>query len=242
MKFRVKAFLIHLLLSVLVAGVGVLLIYLIWYPAPFAKAVGVTKIFFILLAVDVILGPLLTFLLASPKKSKRALLTDFSLIIIVQLAAYLYGMSYIASGRPVWVAYDNVRFEIADAVMLKNTEPNHSNYHASWFSGPKMVAVRPWKDAAEQMERISAELSGSPPSANPNLYVPIEHVWERMIEKQSSLSELAKINHISVEQIQADYPTATGYLPMVAPAVDMAVMIDANKRRVLGIADLNPYE
>ncbi len=38
------------------------LVFGVWYPAPLHQALGVTKIFLLLLLVDVVLGPLMTLL------------------------------------------------------------------------------------------------------------------------------------------------------------------------------------
>ena len=62
MSKRIKAFLIHGLISISIALLVIGLVFFIWYPAPLAKAVGVTHIFLMMLAIDVILGPLLTLL------------------------------------------------------------------------------------------------------------------------------------------------------------------------------------
>ncbi len=62
MNPRLKAFAIHLAISALIALTVIGLVFFIWYPSPLHTALGVTQIFLILLAVDVVLGPLLTLL------------------------------------------------------------------------------------------------------------------------------------------------------------------------------------
>ena len=68
MIFRIRAFSFHLLISLVVGVVSLILVFQIWYPTPLDIATGVTKIFVILLVCDVILGPVLTFVVASPGK------------------------------------------------------------------------------------------------------------------------------------------------------------------------------
>ena len=60
----------------------------------------VANIFLILLFVDVVCGPLLTLVLASPEKSHRAHAVDFTLIGTVQMLALLYGLLYVLQARP----------------------------------------------------------------------------------------------------------------------------------------------
>ena len=70
MSARIKAFLIHGMISICVSLLVVGLIFLVWYPAPLAKASGVTHIFLMILAIDVIIGPLLTLIIY--KKGKKS--------------------------------------------------------------------------------------------------------------------------------------------------------------------------
>ena len=62
MSKRIKFFLGHLAISIVVAIIIIGLVFFVWYPAPLAKAIGVTHIFLMLIAIDVIIGLLLTLL------------------------------------------------------------------------------------------------------------------------------------------------------------------------------------
>ena len=68
LKERAKAFSVHLSASVVV-GLSVFgLIWLVWYPPPLLQTQGVLNIFVILLLVDVVAGPILTFLVFNREK------------------------------------------------------------------------------------------------------------------------------------------------------------------------------
>lgn len=90
MSKRLKFFLGHLSISFFIALLVVSLVFFIWYPSPLANAVGVTHIFLMLLAIDVIIGPLLGLLVY--KERKKSLKFDLSVIIIIQIAALCYGI------------------------------------------------------------------------------------------------------------------------------------------------------
>lgn len=62
MSKRLKFFIGHLSISFLIALVVVGVVFFIWYPSPLAKAVGVTHIFLMLMIIDVIVGPILGWL------------------------------------------------------------------------------------------------------------------------------------------------------------------------------------
>ena len=245
MKFRLKAAGIHLLVSVIIALCGLYLVFGIWHPDPLQKAVGVTRIFLIMLGIDVVLGPLLTLIVASSKE-KKTLKFDLSVIFIVQLAAYLYGMHSIAVSRPTYVAFDKIRFEIvqADSVLRDSEKTILSEYQKNpWFS-PQWVAVRPYKDFEEQNQRTFLELQQDiSPAMQADLYQPIDGgTWREIKKTQHTLDELEKYNDTQqVKQILATHPEADSYQPLKAPAVDMAVLLDSKQEKMIAIVDLRPW-
>lgn len=245
MKFRIKAAGVHLLISALVALIGIGLVFWVWHPAPLQKAVGVTHIFLMMLGIDVVLGPLLTLLVASSKE-KKTLKFDLSVIAAVQLAAYLYGMHSIAVSRPVYVAFDKLRFEVvqADSVVRATDKTILPEYQSNPLFAPQWVSVRPYTDAAEQNQRIMLEMQeGISPSMMADLYQPLNDGWGGMLERKHGLDELKQYN--PAEQVAkelAAYPQADSYLPMKAPSVDMVVLLDSRQKQVLGIVDLRPWK
>ncbi|MDP3837604.1 MAG: hypothetical protein Q8Q54_01645, partial [Methylococcales bacterium] len=84
MKSRFYAFLTHLLLSGLVAAVTIIIVFFIWYPRPLDEATGVTQIFLLLLAVDIVTGPVMTFVVY--QRGKKGLKFDLSVIVLLQIA------------------------------------------------------------------------------------------------------------------------------------------------------------
>ena len=245
MRFRLKAATIHLLISIMIAMVGLYFVFIIWHPNPLQKAIAVTHIFLMLLAIDIVLGPLLTLLVASSKE-KKTLKFDLSIIAVVQLTAYLYGIHSIAVSRPVYIAFDKLRFEVvqADSVVrvVDKTILPASQSHPLF--APQWVSVRPYKDVAEQNQRTTMEMQqGISPSMRADLYQPINEGWSGMLERKHGLEELKQYN--SAEQVDkelAAYPQADSFLPMKAPAVDMTVLLDSKHKQVLGIVDLRPWK
>lgn len=245
MRFRLKAATIHLLISIMIAMVGLYFVFIIWHPNPLQKAISVTHIFLMLLSIDIVLGPLLTLLVASSKE-KKTLKFDLSVIAAVQLAAYLYGMHSIAVSRPVYIAFDKLRFEVvqADSVVRATDKTILPEYQSNPLFAPQWVLVRPYKDAAEQNQRTMLEMQeGVSPSMMANLYQPLNNGWGGMLEHKHGLDELKQYN--PAEQVSkelAAYPQADSYLPMKAPSVDMAVLLDSRQKQVLGIVDLRPWK
>lgn len=239
-KFRLKAFTYHFGTSIFIALLSLYIVFMVWHPAPLAKAVGVTHIFIMMLAIDVVLGPLLTLIVA--KKDKRSLKFDLGIIIVLQLAALIYGISNIAISRPVYIAFDTSRFEVVQAnnipeVSLKEAK---SPYNILGWGRPKFVAVTPVMTTEQKNNRTFIELeTGVAPSMQPNLYVPLESQWTVINAKAYNLNNLYQNNsRMAVDKIISKYHTDIMWLPLKAYEQDMVVLIDDNK--VVDIVDLRP--
>ena len=70
MYSRLRAFLIHFIGSILLVCLASALVFLIWHPAPLHQAVGATNMFVIIMAVDVVLGPLMTLIVYKRRRRR----------------------------------------------------------------------------------------------------------------------------------------------------------------------------
>ena len=75
---RIRFFIGHFTLSIFIAFLALVLVFLFWYPSPLAQAVGVTHLFLMMLAIDVIVGPVLGFIVY--KEGKKTLKMDWLLL------------------------------------------------------------------------------------------------------------------------------------------------------------------
>ena len=117
-KFAAKLSSIHLLISLTIAFLMAALVFFVWYKYPYTHILGGLELFFLVCSVDVVCGPLMTLILANPKKSKRETALDFSMVAAIQIAALLYGMHTVYVARPVYYAFDADRFTTVTAAEL----------------------------------------------------------------------------------------------------------------------------
>ena len=73
---RIKAFLIHLGISLVILFVLLYLLVFVWYPPPLFAADGGMQGLKIILGVDLVLGPLLTLMVYNPAKGWKRLKFD----------------------------------------------------------------------------------------------------------------------------------------------------------------------
>lgn len=64
----------------------------------------------LVMAVDLILGPLMTFIIYNPAKPRRELLLDVTLLAVIQFSAMAWGAYQVWEPRPVAVVYGADRF------------------------------------------------------------------------------------------------------------------------------------
>lgn len=244
MSARIKFFIKHLSASFIVAVLVLGWIFTVWYPAPLAKATGVTHIVLIILAIDVIIGPILGFIVY--KAHKKSLKFDLMVIVLLQIFALGYGVYSVSEGRPVWMAFNGNRFElirnneIIDA--SANSRVDNEYYHPSLL-GPKYVAVKIAEDSLEREKNMFEELQGGISLAQrPERYVAITEVNGRIIETAENTSDLKNYNsEQAVDSILDSYPNASSYLGLKANVIDMTVLLD-DKGNTIDIVDLRPWQ
>lgn len=102
-RAKLKAFGAHLVLSAVVfAGIIALSVWL-WYPPPFFWIDGALHVTLLAAAVDIVAGPLLTFVVYRPGKAR--LVMNLAVIAAIQFGALAWGVQALYSQRPVLMAY-----------------------------------------------------------------------------------------------------------------------------------------
>ncbi len=244
MPARIKAFMMHLVASAIIALLAVILVFNLWYPAPLHEALGVTHIFMLLLLVDVILGPLLTLLVF--KVGKKSLVMDLTIIACLQLAALGYGLWIVAEGRPAWIVYNVDRFDVVTVLDIDTRQMDEalSQYRNVSWTGPQWVgAIGP--ENREQRSNIlfEAALGGSDIAQRPNLYRPLMEMAEIMRQRAQPLEKLSDFNDVTVvRDALQNWPSASAWVPLMARDKPMVVLLGENNSDVVAIAELNPWK
>lgn len=244
MTKRLIFFLSHLSISILLALIIIAWVFLIWYPQPLAQAVGVTYIFLMMVAIDVILGPILFFFVY--KEGKKKLKFDLAVIILIQLSALGYGLYSIAQGRPVWLVYNIDRFELVrnNEIIDTNTQKVQAQFMRPSWLNPKFAAVQIAKNNEERSKNMFEELLGGVSLAQrPERYIGLPQVKLQIQKHAQNLNELEKFNSTQqVKEILKKYPSADAWVPLKANAVDMVVLMNKSSAQVVKIVDLRPWK
>ena len=97
------------------------LVYFIWYPGALTFAGGAEDGLKIVIAVDMVLGPLLTLVIYNIAKPKKELVRDLSIIALFQIGCLVAGMSLVYEQRPLAIVYDSKIFQIYDEQKLEDS-------------------------------------------------------------------------------------------------------------------------
>src|ERR1035441_4048008 len=115
MRFRLKALGLHLLASCVVLTFVLGTLYLGWYRWPGWYLADAVQVTLVLAGVDLVVGPLLTFVIASPGKPRGVLARDIAVIAAVQLSALVYGSMSLWNGRPLYYAFSEDVLQLIQA-------------------------------------------------------------------------------------------------------------------------------
>ena len=246
---RWKVGLIHLTISAVIATSVLALMLLVWYPQPLFAAVGGQQVLLILLGVDLSLGPLATLIIFTPKKSRRALVFDLSVIATVQIAALIYGMSVVYHARPVFVVFSKNSFDLVTANMLSDEDIAKAKYPAYRhlpLTGPVYVFSEMPTNIKEQNEVVLSAFSGKDLPQFPQYYMPYSEHKAAVGLAAKSMADLKKLNPGDSAQIDGTIRNSgrpeidVGYLPLRAKYQNQAILVGKSDGEVLAVLPLQP--
>ncbi len=248
-KDRLRASGIHLGISVAIASLAALLVFLLWYPYPYREISGGRELFLILVSVDVILGPLITLAIFNKSKPRRELVRDLAIVGLIQLSALAYGMWTVWVARPVHLAFEIDRFRVVHAIDVPTEMlPQAPEAMRSLpFYGPTLIAVRPFHNPQESFEATMAALQGAHLGARPDLWQPYAEARERVLAAARPVSELMQRFPDSAGLIDRTVrdarrsPDSLRYLPLVGRKSAWTVLLDATSAEVVGFIPLDSF-
>lgn len=238
-KERLIVFSYHLTFSVLLLLVSMILIFYIWYPGALKYATGVLTVYTMLLVIDLILGPVLTALVY--KKHRIKFIFDMSIILIIQLSAFIFGLYTLEKGRPAWLVFVIDDFEIVAKSDLAANTAVPEQFKINFWEKPKWVAAVYSDDPNIRQKQQEDEIfNGISLTTRPDSYKEIEVKRQSILNKSKLVDELGQYNTLSAQEVD-NLQGYNRWLPLKAPKVDMVVLIEKSGRPTK-IVNLRPWE
>lgn len=190
---RFQAAGLHFTICLAIAAVTVTLMLALWYPGPLFEAAGGLGLLYLVVGVDVVLGPLLT--LVVYKAGKRGMTFDLAVIAMLQVAALAYGLYVVSLARPAYIVFIKDRFDLATAVDLspqalaQARDPQFR--HLPW-TGPRFVAADLPTDPRERQEIVMAAMAGMDLHQFPKTWVPYDARRKEVLAAAMTMERLRK--------------------------------------------------
>ena len=193
---KLKAALVHLLISISILIISACFVFFIWYPGDYAKLSGVEKVFFYLILVDCLLGPLLTLLVFNPSKVKSVWLKDLSVISLLQISALVYGMFVVFDARPILLVFEGDRFRVVSSLNVNKNIPKPGFLSSNgFFSRPIIIAAHLSKPGDEDyLESVKLSMQGIYPSFRPERWITYRSAIDDVLNSSKKLSVLGTSN------------------------------------------------
>lgn len=239
MSKRLKFFLGHLCISLFFAAIVLILIFFVWYPMPLDQALGVRHLIVMMIIIDVCIGPIFAWFVY--KEGKKSLKFDLTVVILLQISAFVYGFYSLAKGRPAWVVYETYAFHIVKAsdISVAHLDSALPEYrHASWF-GPKFVSLQtpPKKVLLKNLQKNTIAMD------HPMYYRSLNISLNTLKNAVFPLEQLYQYNSKSdVDKFLNKYPVATGWLSLSGSGQDMVVLMKKETGEVIKIVNLRPWK
>ena len=176
-RAAMRVVVIHLLFSLAIALMAATLVFGLWYPYQYRELSSGRELFLLVVAVDVMCGPLLTMVLFNPTKPRAELWRDLGLVALIQLGALGYGLHTVWQARPLFLVQEIDRFKVIVGPMLDSAAVAAlpAALQPEWWKRPLTIAIRNPKDAEERNNVLFDSIQGGRDYAErPEFYLPYE--------------------------------------------------------------------
>lgn len=246
---RIKASGIHLLVSATVAVVAAFLVFGVWYPPPYAELAGGWDLFFLVLSCDVVLGPVLTGVVASPGKPFEELRRDIAIIAVVQALALAYGLSTLVAARPAYTVFEVDRLR---AVSVSDVEPDAwqtaaEPYRSPPWTGPRLIGARRATTPDEVLKSVELSFKGIELGLRPDRWADYAEFRSEVIARSKPASALIARYPALEADVRAAAaragiaPDQVRFLPIVARQAAGIALVSGQDAAVLGYAKGDPF-
>jgi hypothetical protein len=234
LRARLRAAGVHLLISLGVAALAAALVFGLWYPWPYTVVSGGQGLFMLVVSVDVVLGPLLTFAIFDRRKGWPHIRRDLAVIACLQLAALVYGLRTVYVARPVAMIFEVDRFRVITAADVHAPELPRAPeaYRVLPLTGPWLLGARSPKPG-ENTEALVMGLEGVDVGQRPRFWQPYELSRSAALERARPVDSLLQ-RYPAQKQVIETAVAAAGltvsdarFLPLVARR-DWVVLLNVN--------------
>jgi hypothetical protein len=247
-KDKINAFLIHLAISLGVFLVLLFFILVYWYPTPLFGTDGGWQGIRLIMAVDIVLGPLLTLIVF--KKGKPSLVMDLTIIGFIQIGALMSGSWVVYNEHPALVVFTEDHFRPITAYQVKESG-------VAWADIEKIAQLYPptvYLDLPDDLEalqniRLKALQEGLLLSQFAEFYRPLTddkkaRIREKSVDMENYLSDKPRELKMYKDFLASHNNDSQNFLyfPLYSRYAISIVVVDRETIELLDVLDIEPPE
>jgi len=245
-KNKFKAFSIHLALSVILVSIITSAIIYFWYPLDYLGITSFKEITLLIISIDLIMGPVLTFVVFNP--NKKSLKFDLTVIVALQLSALTYGSYYLYQGHPVFITYAKGSFTLVNAQLAKPEKAKYNEYRITKLSSAKLAYAEIPNDIIEKNKLLEESMSGGPDlEERVDLYKPYEQHINDIISKSLDASEIFSDKELKFKTSKffskhGDNIDQFAFLPLEGSTDDAIIVLNKKSAEFITTINIDPWK
>lgn len=243
---KLKAFTVHLAISVIIVTLLISSIIYFWYPLDYLAITSFKEIALLIVSIDLVVGPILTFVVYN--KNKKSLRFDLTVIAILQLSALTYGTYFLYKGHPVFLTYAKGSFTLVNAELATPEKSKFEEYKINKLSSVKLAYAEIPKDAESKNKLLEESLKGGADlEERAEYYKPYnQHVSEIIangldINKVLTNKKLIAASPFILNKLKENANDFV-LLPLEGSTGDAIIVLDRETAEPLTTLDIDPWE
>jgi len=241
---KLKIALRNLFISQAVIVIFLIFAYFVWFPFSFSTLEEFYKTAGLIIFVDVILGPLLVYIIY--KENKKFLRFDINVLLGIQIVAFAFGAYSLYLKHPVYAVFSIDRFTLVNAANTTPEKIRFDSLKSSIFSKTKITIAKMPSDIEKKNALTLGVLFNGAPDLEyrAEYYQPFNQNISDVLKKSINLKKFSKLSKNKIRAFAnkhkgniSDY----AYFPLRTKYKDLIWVLNKNNALPVGIVDINPW-
>ena len=178
------------------------------------------------------------------------LFVDLSVIVVLQIAALVYGLLTVFEARPVYLVHEVDRFQVVTAADIDPAELKKAlpEFQKLPLHGIRLIGVRKAEDLSEMMQSVESALAGKDVAKNPLRWQAIHTAHQDQIRQRGRnvafLRSRAADGGAALNDLLAksglDENDTIG-LPLVSRRSDWTILLNRTDLKIVGYLPIESF-